>query len=244
MPNLSKSGLQRWYRDSNSLLKKVVAKLRYISSRVVIRSIRLAWFLLTSPIQALAWVALFIGQKKLAQDQFAKVVNLNPWVLGALPGLIKAAKKTGDLEVALSAALKRDRLMQQNHGQVQPLLDEYLVGEPNWFPISAPQTGNQAIELNANFVNDQLLTAPRTPNYAESSLDVIVPVIASSAKGVTCNIKNKLELEPILIGIALSNSPLPVTITNLNAQAVTVAEKRRATKFDELVKQGLIVVKS
>lgn len=244
MPILSKSGLQRWYRDSNSILKKLIAKLRYVGNRTVIRGIRLAWFFLTLPRQVIAWVGFGLGRTDFAQNQFSKIVKINPWVVGALPGLIKTAKINGDIAVALFAALKHDRLHQKNHGHSRVLLDEYLVGEPNWLPISAQPSGHTALQLDADFIAQQLRLASRPANYVESSIDVIVPEVAAMANAVSCRVKNHFELEAILVGIALSDSPLQVTLENFAAKAENPTQKRRLAKFQKLQNDGLIVVNS
>jgi hypothetical protein len=244
MPILSKSGLQRWYRDSNSILKKLVAKLRYMGNRTVIRSIRLAWFLLTLPRQAVAWTGLLFGRTEFSQRQFSKIVKINPWVVGALPGLIKTASINGNIEVALFAALKHDRLHQKNHGHSRVLLDEYLVGEPNWLPISDQLRGRTPLQLDSDFIKQQLSLAPRPANYVESSIDVIVPEVAALANSLSCRVKNQFELEPILVGVALSESPLQVTLENPVAKAENATQERRLAKFQKLLSDGLIVVKS
>jgi hypothetical protein len=244
MPILSKSGLQRWYRDSNSILKKLVAKLRYRGNRTVIRSIRLAWFFLTLPRQAVAWAGFLFGRTEFSQSQFSKIVKINPWVVGALPGLIKTASINGNIEVALFAALKHGRLHQKNHGHSRELLDEYLVGEPNWLPISDQLRGSASLQLDSDFIKQQMHIASRPANYVESSIDVIVPEIAAMANSVSCRVKNQFELEPILVGIALSESPLQVTLENSVAKVENKTQERRLAKFQKLLSDGLIVVKS
>lgn len=241
MANFSVRTLKRWYRDSNSIPKKVIAKSRYLTNRIQIRGIRLIWTLITLPLQTLGWVLLPVRPVS-ALKIFQKLVLRNPWISGALPGLISAALRSGEIVTATSAALKYDRLHQTNHGRVADIWQEFLVGEPGWSLPQQTLAGSKNILLNRELLNQELTRLPRLPNYAESKLAVVAESIATEAAAISVEFDSPLDVDLAILALALSPEPLKVrSIPPANSNS-TEATRRRQAKFAELQERGLIEV--
>lgn len=242
MAAVSLKPLKQWYRDSESIPKRVIARTRYLGKRLRIRTIRAAWTIFSLP----ALVSAYLQQATNplgAQKQYEKLVGRNPWIRGALEALVATANKNGDIQTALEAALKRDRLTQKNHGDVTGFWTEYLLGEPGWFLPQVTLTGSQVLDLNETLLNAERRNLDRLPNYAESELAVLTEQIANKAAQIQINLATS-NLEVVLVGLALGVNPIPVNrdVFTSAAESATQVQKRRMNKFQELKDQGLIEV--
>ncbi len=243
MASFSVRALKRWYRDSNGLAKKLIAKSRYVAGRFQVRAIRLVWTLLTLPIQLFGWILLTVRPTK-ATSIFQKLVLRNPWITGALPGLIRSAQRSGEIIIAVSAALKYDRLHQMNHGLVTDIWTEYLVGKSGWVLPKQDLTGSEKVVLNRYLLNKLVASPSRTPNYTESKLAVVAEMLAAQAKEIEVEIESADDVDLMLVGISVSSTPLTVSFKDETSSNKSEVSKRRAAKFAELQSAGLIEVKS
>ncbi|MEY3407094.1 MAG: hypothetical protein RL038_155 [Actinomycetota bacterium] len=233
--------LKSWYRDSSGLPKKVIAKSRYLLGRTHVRLVRLAWTVATSPIQMVAWVMLQLNPKQ-ATALFQKLVLRNPWISGALPGLIKSALRSGEITIAVSAALKYDRLHQRNHGIVAAIWQEFLIGEPGWGLPRTVLTGAEAITLDRTRFEQELKNLSRTPHYTESALVVVSEQLGQKAANIELAVTSEQDVYLVLIALALLPQPLKVSVNTVSIQPRTEIEKRRLAKFLELENVGVIEV--
>lgn len=243
MASFSVRALKRWYRDSNGLPKKLIAKSRYLTGRFQVRAVRLVWTLLTLPIQLVAWILLTMRPSKSVLI-FQKLVLRNPWITGALPGLIRAAESSGEITTAIGAALKYDRLHQKNHGLVADLWTEYLIGEPGWVLPKLTPIGTGKVVLDRKLFNKLLLEQSRTPNYTESKLAVVAEKLAKQVSEIDVQIESEQDVDLALLAISLKSDQLSLGANLRPVETRTEIAKRRAKKFAELKSAGLIEVKS